>query len=216
MKIVVLTLALVAIVSGQNLRSHKNSPNESFGGFNPVIGALQQFYTGIFQGLNAGSLVDVMSCYTTTSGALEMEFYYEWVMNVAKANVSTAQNATWFYFNSTGANIYLEIPTYVLNCVHNSQDYATLVKAAGIDLDLTIVFDAFEAYLTNNTQTYYNQFSTMFSQFNSLNATGAGQTYAAFIQNVAQIAIEMENSDYQKDDGFESSHASKFSVLSQE
>lgn len=160
--------------------------------FDPVVGSLKGFYGGMYQALGLGNLTDLMSCYTTTTGGVEMAFYYQWAASVAQSTVATANNATWFYFNSTGAYLYLSIPTSTLTCLHRTNDYSRLLAGLKIDIALTIVLDAFQAYMQTNNVTYYNQFSTIYQDLNNLNINAAGQVFGQFVYNVTQLAIQME------------------------
>lgn len=187
---VIVVLALFAFSARSEMEYPFDMPS-----FDPVVGSLKGFYSGMYNALGLGELTDLMSCYGTASGGVEMAFYYQWAASVASSTPATSNNATWFYFNSTGAYLYLSIPTSVLTCVHQSHDYARLLAGVKIDVALTIVLDAFQSYMLNNTVTYYNQFTSIYQSLNSLNIYAAGQTYGQFVYNVTQLAIQMENSE---------------------
>mmetsp|Transcript_22766 Transcript_22766/g.19788 ORF Transcript_22766/g.19788 Transcript_22766/m.19788 type:complete len:186 (-) Transcript_22766:201-758(-) len=182
MKSFIAIFALIALTQATFL-----APQEP-AGFDPVLSALTAFYTGLSSHFSLSAPSDMMNCYNTINAVPEITFFYDWAQTVTSAGADKAENATWTYFNATGAKLYLSIPTSVIICRRHSEDYANFVKALGVDPTLTCFLDGFQDYLMHNSQDYYNSFSSMLSSFNGLNSTAAGETYGEFLENVKKVA----------------------------
>ena len=153
---------------------------------NPVTQTLQDFYNGIFSQLGLGPVTDVMSCYNTTTAATQYQFFYFWAIDISKAGEANAEIATWQYFNSTGGQLYLELPLSTLNCRKSSQDYARFCEALGIDPVETEFLDEFQIYISTQTESYYTQFHNMSNFFDTLSPQSAGNVFGSFLQSVTQ------------------------------
>jgi len=158
-----------------------------------AVTPLNAFYNGIFQQLGLGQVNDSINCYNVTTQATQLSFFYSYAQAVAKGTAANAENNTWVYFNTTGATIYLAIPTSTLLCRLNSNDWKLMAKALGVDPNLTIFFDGYEAYMRTQSAAYYGLMQTMYNNFNSLNYVNAGVAMGQILQAAAKLAVNFQS-----------------------